>query len=160
MPGILYFYDADGRFLRWNRSFETVSGYSREEIAHMHPAHFFSSEDQPRVAQRIGEVFAKGESSVEASFVTKDGRGIPYFFTGRRVQFEDRMCLVGVGIDISIRRRAEDRLAESERKYRRVGGACQQHHPALELRGADHLPQRVWPTVFWLFGRGDPRLAT
>ncbi len=120
MPGIVYFYDASGRFLRWNRNFETVTGYGSEEISRMHPLDFFTGEDKVRVAQRIAEVFAKGGSSIEAAFVAKDGTATPYFFTGRLVQFDGKSCLAGVGIDISDRRHAEDRLAESERKYREL----------------------------------------
>ncbi len=120
MPGILYFYDEQGRFLRWNRNFETVSGYSGAEISRMHPLEFFAGEDRARVAERIVEVFNTGESAVEAEFVSRAGTATPYFFTGRRVEFEGKTCLVGVGIDISERRRAEKRLAESERKYREL----------------------------------------
>lgn len=120
LPGIQYFYDGQGRFLRWSRTFETVSGYSGEEIKGMHPLQFFTGEDRARVAERITEVFAKGESSVEAAFVGKAGLATPYFFTGRRVDYAGEACLVGMGIDISDRRRAEESLAESERKYREL----------------------------------------
>ncbi len=120
MPGILYFYDADGRFLRWNQNFETVSGYSAAEIAQMQPLDFFAGDDKARLADRIEAVFTGGELSIAAAFITKDGTAIPYFFTGQRVQFEDTWCLVGVGIDISERRLAEAQLAESERKYREL----------------------------------------
>src|SRR5262249_10772794 len=41
MPGVVYFYDRNGRFLRWNRNFERVTGYSGEQIATMHPLDFF-----------------------------------------------------------------------------------------------------------------------
>jgi PAS domain S-box-containing protein len=120
MPGILYFYDDQGRFLRWNRNFETVSGYSGEEISRMHPLDFFASAEQPVLRARIAEVFARGQSSVEAPFRSKDGRKTPYFFTGREVLFEGKACLVGMGIDISERKQAEDLLAQSERKYREL----------------------------------------
>lgn len=120
MPGILYFYDIDGRFLRWNKNFETVSGYTAAEIATKQPLDFFSESDRGLLEARIDEAFEKGESSMEAAFVTKDGASIPYYFTGRRVHFEGRLCLVGVGIDISERRSAEDRLVESEAKYRKL----------------------------------------
>ncbi|PZV07226.1 MAG: histidine kinase [Leptolyngbya sp.] len=120
MPGIVYFYDTEGHFLRWNQNFERVSGYSAEEIAHMHPLDFFTVDDRARLEQRIGQVFTNGESSIEADFVSKDGTTTPYFFTGQRVQFDQTWCLVGVGIDISERRRAETQLAESERKYREL----------------------------------------
>lgn len=32
MPGILYFYNYEGRFLRWNHNFQSVSGYTNREI--------------------------------------------------------------------------------------------------------------------------------
>ena len=49
LPGIVYFYDERGRFLRWNRQFAAVSGYSAEEIALMHPLDFFAGDDRRRV---------------------------------------------------------------------------------------------------------------
>lgn len=120
MPGILYFYDSGGRFLRWNRNFEVVSGYGRDEIAGMHPLDFFAAEDRAGMEARIQQVFGSGESSIEASFLSKNGTRTPYFFTGRRIEFEGRPCLVGVGIDISDRVRTEQRLADSERRYREL----------------------------------------
>ena len=120
MPGIVYLYDEAGRFLRWNRNFEAVSGYSSEQIAGMHPLDFFPEADKAEVAGRIAEVFAGESAFVEADFLASNGSATPYFFTGRRVEFEGAPCLVGVGIDISGRRRAEERLSESERKYREL----------------------------------------
>jgi PAS domain S-box-containing protein len=112
MPGVVYFYDADGTFLRWNRNFEAVSGYSAEEIARMHPLDFFEGADRARVEERIEQVFIDGEAAVEAGFVHHDGHTTPYLFTGRRVEWEGRTCLVGVGIDISERVRATQALHE------------------------------------------------
>lgn len=120
MPGIMYFYDNEGRFLRWNRNFERVSGYSAEEIASMHPLDFFSSAERHSLQARIAETFTHGESSVEANFLTKRGDSIPYFFTGRRLEFDGQACLLGIGIDIAARKDAQERLAQSERKYREL----------------------------------------
>lgn len=120
LPGIMYFYDSTGRFLRWNRNFERVSGYTAEEIAAMHPLEFFAPQDRPRVEARIAEVFTVGESSVEAPFQTKRGELIPYLLTGRRVEYHGRTCLLGVGIDIIARTEAQAKLEQSERKYREL----------------------------------------
>ena len=120
LPGILYCYDEQGRFLRWNRSFEVASGYSADQITRMHPLDFFSERDRPLLERRIAEVFASGGSAIEADFIARDGTATPYLFTGRRVVLEGKPCLVGVGIDISERKRAQDRLAESERRYREL----------------------------------------
>ena len=100
-PGIIYFYDREGHFQRWNRNFSLVSGYSDEEIVAMHPLDFFHAEDRDLLKRRIDEVFEQGGAWVKAPFLTKDGRTIPYLFTGRRVELQGRDYLVGVGIDIS-----------------------------------------------------------
>lgn len=118
LPGILYFYDYTGRFLRWNQRFEEVSGYSGDEIRAMHPLQFFAEENHGVLGTRIAEVFAAGESSIEAPFMAKDGRLTPYFFTGRRVEFDQEPCLVGVGIDISERCKVEVALKQSEERHR------------------------------------------
>lgn len=112
MPGVLYFYDERGHFLRWNRNMERVSGYSANEISKMHPLDFFSTEARPVIEKRIGEVFASGESFVEAPFLTKSGNSIPYFFTGKRVTVHGIKCLVGVGVDVTDRKQAEKALQE------------------------------------------------
>lgn len=107
LPGVLYLYDIAGRFLRWNRNFEKATGYTANEIQKMHPLDFFEGEDRIVVEGRIGEVFAKGESSVEADLRAKDGTKTPYFFTGIKTMVNDQTCLIGVGMDISMRKQAE-----------------------------------------------------
>ena len=110
MPGIVYFYDETGRFLRWNRNFEQVSGYAAEEIERMHPLDFFSDAEKPLLRQRIDEVFEQGDSWVEAGFMAKDGSATPYLFTGRRVTIHGAPYLAGVGIDISERIKSMEML--------------------------------------------------
>jgi two-component system cell cycle sensor histidine kinase/response regulator CckA len=128
MPGVLYFYDEGGRFLRWNDNFEAVTGYSGAEIATMRPTDFFSDEHKALIAERIADVFANGGTFVEAPIRAKDGTQTEYFFTGRRVMFANERCLVGVGIDVSeraeaerARRAAEARAAASEALLRMAG---------------------------------------
>lgn len=118
LPGILYLYTSDGRFLRWNRSFELVSGYSAEEIGRLHPTDLFAPEHKPIVRERIARALDEGIAWVEAPFLHKNGSSTPYMFTGRRVLYEGKVCVVGMGIDISERVRAHEALKRSEERVR------------------------------------------
>jgi len=110
LPGILYFFDVKGKFLRWNRNFEIVSGYSGAEIAKMRPLDFFVGVEKEYVAERIQQVFENGESDAEANFVSKNGKRTPYYFTGNRIEIDNVPYLIGMGIDITQRRQVEEEL--------------------------------------------------
>ncbi len=118
MPSIFYMYDESGRFLRWNRNFERVSGRAAQEIAVMHPLDLFIGAEKELVRERIAEVFERGHATVEAALLSKDGTATPYFLTGKCVELEGKRCLVGVGVDISERNRAVAELGRSEERYR------------------------------------------
>lgn len=137
LPGIFYLYDSDGSFLRWNRNFEEVTGYAASEIAHMHPLDFFPAQAVADVSERIAEVFDAGEASIESDLTHKDGTATRYFLTGRRLLFDDRTCLVGVGIDIAERVEAEGKLLElNETLEQRVEDRTHELHRAL-IRAED-----------------------
>jgi len=120
LPGIFYFYDKTGKFLRWNKNLEIISGYSGKEIAQMHPLDFFVGAEKEYIAQKIQEVFEIGESDAEANFVTKTGQLIQYYFTGKHIEIESVPYLIGMGIDITQRKQVEKALRESEEKFSKV----------------------------------------
>ncbi len=112
VPGIFYLIDQDGRFVLWNHRFETISGYSSEEMRSAHPLDFFEGKDRQLIEEHITTVFATGSATAEAFFTSKDGSKRPYFFTGERITLEDgRPVLIGLGFDITERCRAEADLA-------------------------------------------------
>lgn len=118
LPGAFYMYDNSGRFVKWNENFEKVSGYSADEIRLMNPLDFFDSDEKDILASRIKEVFEKGSSDIEAHMFTKDRRKIPFYFNGHAISIDGTEYLLGVGIDISERKRTERSYMESEAKYK------------------------------------------
>lgn len=136
LPGIFYFFDETGQFLRWNKNFERIIGYSAEEIGDISPLDLFEGEDRESVHQSITEVFTSGEAGVEAYLVSKTGTRTPYYFTGLRIQQKTRTYLIGVGLDITDRKRAEETLREQEKLQgvlEMAGAICHELNQPLQI---------------------------
>ncbi|MFH2038810.1 MAG: PAS domain S-box protein [Chloroflexota bacterium] len=113
LPGIFYLFDAQGKFLLWNRNFEKISGYSTDEMLERNPADFFVGDEKVLVQERIQQVFISGQAEVEANFTSRHAVATPYYLTGVRIMIKDQPHLVGVGIDITKRRQAEEKLLKA-----------------------------------------------
>ena len=117
LPGIFYLYDKKGRLYRWNKNLEKVSEYSFEEISKMTLYDFFVQEDKKVAADTIREVFQKGKSSVELDVLSKSGKKTPYYLTGERTNIGKASYLIGMGIDITERKQAEEQQRASAELY-------------------------------------------
>ncbi|MFH2028447.1 MAG: PAS domain-containing protein [Nanoarchaeota archaeon] len=120
LPGVFYVFDDKGKFKRWNKNFEIVTGYSSEECSKMTAIDLFEGEDKQHIAERIKQVFIKGNADAEAELVTKKGIKIPYYFTGHMIKIDNVPNLIGLGIDITERKKAEKEIKESEKKFRNL----------------------------------------
>jgi signal transduction histidine kinase/CheY-like chemotaxis protein len=85
-----------------------VTGYSHEELLGMHVLDLFAEVNKNYISLRVHTVFAEGESFAEAPLLTKSGKQIPHFFTGRLTVLDGKQYLLGVGVDITERVRAEE----------------------------------------------------
>jgi len=130
LPDIFYVLDSRGRYLRWNKNAEKILGYSREELVTLDPLANVTEDDRPWVASKIQEAFAKGSATAEVHLLSKDGREIPYILKATRVVIGDNVYLVGIGVDITARQRAEEQLYQSRQMLQTI---------------LDTIPQRV----FW-----------
>ncbi|MFA5354608.1 MAG: PAS domain S-box protein [Thermodesulfovibrionales bacterium] len=116
LPGVFYAFEATGGFIRWNRNFEHITGYSSDEMARLIPLDLFTGEDRKLIAGRIEEAVVRGEARAEAELVTKGGQKIPYYFTAFRMTERDKTYIVGMGIDITERKAAEAALRNSQQE--------------------------------------------
>lgn len=118
LPGIFYLYNKEGRLYRWNKNMELVTGYSADELKTLHPIDLIAPQDKALVQQKVEGVFREGDSYVEAQLETKHKQRIPFYFTGRLINYEGEPCLVGVGLDITDKVTSQDELEKSEERYR------------------------------------------
>jgi PAS domain S-box-containing protein len=114
LPGVFYICDEEGRLLRWNDNETAMTGYSTEELSRMNVLQLFR-EDRELAASKMREVFEFGRASVEVSIVTKNGMPIPFLFSGFRMVADNKRYLVGVGIDVSERKRLEAQLRHAQK---------------------------------------------
>lgn len=82
----------------------------------MSPLDFFKGKVKAQIRAAIEKTFADGTFALEADTVAKDGTETPYWFTGKQVRLGENQCVLGVGIDLTERRLAEDRLKASLRE--------------------------------------------
>jgi two-component system sensor histidine kinase/response regulator len=118
LPGLFYLINEQGQLVRWNETFRDVSGFSAEELARKSVLDFFKEPDKNLVAERVQQVFATGGAVVEASFTAKDQTETPYLFSGKRLVFDGKLCLVGLGVNLTESKRAAQQLRDSESKHR------------------------------------------
>lgn len=155
LPGVFYLYDEQLRFLRWNTNFERVLGYSGAEIAARSPLDLFEGPDRVLLAERIAEVFATGASDVEAEIVTKDGRRVPYYFTGQTTHIDGRLCLIGTGIDVTARRQAEAALRTAQRRLEEAQARARLGSWEID----PHARQGYWSAEMYRLYERDPALG-
>lgn len=120
VPGIFFLFDPSGRYLLWNKNLEHVLGMSAEEIAHSHTILLYDEADRDGIRRTTREAFARGAATTEATLVTKRGERIPYVISGLRIDVDGRQTVIGLGLDISERKRAETALRESEIRFRSI----------------------------------------
>ena len=112
LPGMFYMFDANGRFVRWNRRFNDATVYGDEELARMKAEDFFRGGDKDRITEAMRRVFADGHADIEADLAPGQGAPIPCRFTGVRATIGDESFLLGVALDISENRRNQAKLEE------------------------------------------------
>lgn len=108
MPGAFFMFDCDARMVRWNSSFQEITGYSAQELYDMHALDFVASNDRAAAADAVRRVFEENkEVSLEASMRIKNDAEAPYAFHGRAIAIAGKRYCIGMGSDISGRKRAE-----------------------------------------------------
>jgi diguanylate cyclase (GGDEF)-like protein/PAS domain S-box-containing protein len=149
LPDVTWTAAEDGHTTYVSRNVESVYGYTTEEICERGEELWFGRihpDDLPRVSQSFQNLFLRKESfNAEYRVQRKDGEWIWIHDRALRTHVEDGVRYAdGVFSDITARKQAEQKLLESEKRYRLlfennlsavfravVGGRILECNPAL-----------------------------
>ena len=117
LPGAFFMFNSAGKMVRWNESFALNTGYKPADVTASNALDFIAESDRIRAADAIRHVLVKGEEiSLEAEIIDKDGEHRPYAFHGRALEIGGQRYCLGVGRDISERRRAEREVIRAKER--------------------------------------------
>lgn len=106
IPDPMYVIGTDGYPTYWNKQVEHVTGYTTDEIDDMYVTDFVPEDEIGKISDAFQTVIEDGKQvSVVSAFETKDGKRIPYEFTGAPLEAADGSFrgLTGVGRRLSKR---------------------------------------------------------
>ncbi|MGZ5544062.1 MAG: PAS domain-containing sensor histidine kinase, partial [Limisphaerales bacterium] len=113
LPGVFYMTDEADTIVRVNRYAEIVCGYSVDEICGQQGARFVPPEQSEAVRAARQKLIEHGDYlQMELEIVTKAGKRIPLFVNGARFFIDGKPYVIGVGLDISRLKMAEQALRE------------------------------------------------
>ncbi|MBI5464155.1 MAG: PAS domain S-box protein, partial [Ignavibacteriales bacterium] len=114
--------DVQNRFIYVNKAFLDCYGYTENEIIGNTPSILGAAHDPAAVVQQVHESAMKSPLTLEIINRKKDGTVFPITLSTSKITDKDGKLigLIGVATDISERKKAEQALQESEKKYREV----------------------------------------
>jgi PAS domain S-box-containing protein len=116
-PDAYFVSDITGVFVDGNKAAEKISGYRKEELIgkNMLKAKIIPQSQIPRLALRLAAHMAKKEVAPEEfTIIKKDGSEVSVEITGTVVIIDGRPLVVGIARDMTVRKKIEQDLRNSE----------------------------------------------
>ncbi|EKF85967.1 PAS domain S-box protein [Methanobacterium formicicum] len=107
-----------GKFMEVNQVGQERLGYSRDEFLLMSPADIVAPDFRDKMPENAKNLNKHGYANFEITHVTKDGKRIPVEISNHLFHLQGQEVAIAVTRDISERKKVENAVVESEKKYR------------------------------------------
>ena len=137
LPGIFCLYTyPELRLVLWNKTHESLLQREAGEMQGCHLTEWFAPEDKDTIVGAIKKGLETGHLRIETSLRAKNGNLIPFIINCVKLETQNQLYLMGVGIDISERIQMEEALLKSEDKYRTILENMEDGYFEVSLNGS------------------------
>jgi|GEM_PF-3673782 PAS domain S-box-containing protein len=151
MPVMLHAHDEQGNLVFWNQECERVTGYSAKEIVGNPEALrlLYPDSRQNRHVNNLQKNQKRGFRNLEAELTSKDGAKRIVSWSNISEQFPIQGWVSwAVGLDVTEKRRFEEKLKESEERYNLATRAAKVGVWDWDLvTGKAYLDPRIWEFI-------------
>jgi diguanylate cyclase (GGDEF)-like protein/PAS domain S-box-containing protein len=143
---LIYTHDLKGNITSLNRAGERITGYSRDEAVAMNISQVVAPESLESARQMTAKkLHSETPPTYEIVIIAKDGRRVSLELSTRLIYEKGvPIGVQGVGRDITERRRTEEALRISERRYRQLGEGISHQVWTAEPNGRlDYVNERT-----------------
>jgi PAS domain S-box-containing protein len=150
-PSPMTISSTDGRFIDVNDAFALQLGYSREELIGKHGSELGIFLDQAKREVKFKRLTTQGGpcSAEEVELRTKTGETRWGLVSYEIIEIKGEQFILGVGTDITERKKAEDALQQSEERFRAIFETAED---SIFIKDRSLKYKQVNPTMERLFG--------
>ena len=146
-----------------NRKAENLTGLTRDELVGTPSDSIHPPELREQTMQRFRMFAEGGESGIESSVLTRDGRNVPVSISAAKITVAGRPFLIGIFRDITWQKQAEEALRLTNRKLNLLSSVTRHDvvNQLTALRGFTVLTKRYSsdPEFLNLIGRQEELMA-
>lgn len=131
----VFIIDLEGKFVDVNKTAYRRLGYTKEEMLSMHISQLDTPEFAAMVPQRVEKIMKEGNGVFESAHIRKDGSVMPVEINTRIIELNGKKVFLSIIRDITERKKAEEKLLESEEKLRDITSHLSEGIYVMDERG-------------------------
>jgi PAS domain S-box-containing protein len=136
LPGIFYIVDEDCRLLRWNNNVMKITGYSTKTIQKKTAMDFLAETHRNFFEKQREHLFLSGEYQGNTNIMMKDGSVRTFFLVAKKLNYQNKDCIIGTGIDVTEKKKMFDELKQYAERLEEANTAMR------VLINQNHVDQR------------------